>query len=81
MIAIAVPKRFIQDHGERDLPTPTIIEETARHYVIDDADPALPELINDAKYYADANGPDAAPAGLKTAALALLSAIARKAGA
>lgn len=76
---LTIPKVFFDDHGiGRDLPTPAVISKTARHYIIDAADPNLPELIDDAEYYADPYGPDAAPLGLKTAAIALLAAIKRQ---
>jgi hypothetical protein len=76
MTPIRIPTRFFNDHSERDLPTPQIIGHKSGGYLICSDDPALPELIDDAKYYADVNGPDAAPAGLKGAAKALLKALA-----
>jgi hypothetical protein len=72
---IQIPKRFYDDHVERDLPAPTIVHETGRYYLIRSDDPALPELLNDARYYANANGPDMAPRGLRPAALALIHAV------
>jgi hypothetical protein len=74
-----IPTKFFDDHAERDLPTPSIIfgKPLAKQYVIAKDDPALPELINDAEFYADANGPDMAPPGLKQAAKALLKAVGR----
>jgi hypothetical protein len=65
-----IPPKFYDDHVERDLPAPAIIwnKGFGKQYVIAKDDPALPELINDAEYYADANGPDLAPRGLKQAA-------------
>lgn len=75
MATIRIPRRFFIDHMERDLPTPKIIKQIGRSITICSDDPALPELIDDAKYYADVNGPDAAPAGLKGAAKALLKAL------
>lgn len=77
MTLINVPKVFIEDHRDRDLDTPIIHAKTARHFRIDPADPAMPELISDAEYYAGPYGPDAAPPGLASAARALLRALGR----
>ena len=49
---IKLPKRFFRDHVERDLPTPQVISETAQHFIVDRDDPAMPELLDDAKHYA-----------------------------
>lgn len=70
-----IPKRFFDDHRDRDLPTPVVIRETARHYFIRADDPALPELQDDARYYAGPDAPDMSPAGLSGAARALLKAL------
>lgn len=75
MTRIVIPKTFLIDHMERDLPTPAILAEDYRHFAIDSADPAIDELRNDAEYYASPDGPDMA-GGLKRAAKALLSALA-----
>ena len=74
-----IPRKFYDDHCERDLPAPALIwgAPFAKQYIIAKDDPNLPELINDAEYYADANGPDMAPPGLKQAAIALLKAVDR----
>ena len=51
---LRIPKRFYKDHVWRDLPTPAIVRETARHYFIDTEDIAkLAELYSDAQYHAD----------------------------
>ena len=53
-MTLRLPKRFYKDHVWRDLPTPAIIRETARHYFIDTEDIAkLAELYSDAQFYAD----------------------------
>ena len=70
---IRIPKRFLDDHLERDLPTPKIIRETASHYFIDPRDPAIGELANDASHYAD--WLDEAPPGVVRSARATLRAI------
>lgn len=50
---IRVPRRFIDDHEERDLATPDVVRTTQAHYWIDAADPALGELHSDAEFYND----------------------------
>lgn len=77
-----IPRAFYDDHFERELPTPKAIWGIPMYppkggYIIAADDPALPELINDAQYYAHADGPDEAPPGLKRAAKALLAALGR----
>ena len=72
---IKIPKTFFNDHAERDLPTPAIIRDSGNIYYISSEDPDLPELIDDAKHYADEHGPNDAPRGLKASAKALLRAI------
>lgn len=49
-----LPKYFFDDHSERDLETPEILRVTPTHYIVDPADPALDELLDDAEYYATA---------------------------
>lgn len=49
---IKLPRRFFDDHAERDLDTPKVVKSTRRHYFIASDDPALPELASDAEYYA-----------------------------
>lgn len=74
MAQIKIPKRFFEDHSERDLPTPAVLRETKAYLVIDTADEAFPELVDDAKHYAN-DGVDMGPI---TAARALLKAIDRQ---
>lgn len=50
---IRIPKCFLDDHAERDLPTPVVQRATRRHYGIRADDPALDELMSDARYYAE----------------------------
>lgn len=50
---IKIPKRFIVDHEERDLSTPIVVRTTKSHYFISKNDPACPELLSDAAFYAD----------------------------
>ena len=45
MTELTLPKLFIRDRHNRNLSTPTLLRETATHYVIDRDDPALAELI------------------------------------
>lgn len=50
--SIRIPRRFYEDHRERDLPTPRAIKETKRHVWIDPHDEDALELLSDARYYA-----------------------------
>jgi hypothetical protein len=63
-----IPVRFYDDHAERGLPTPAAVGRVHRVVIVDAADPALPELLSDARFYADPNGPDELPPGLKASA-------------
>lgn len=74
-VLIRIPKRFLDDHLERDLPTPGIVRETKAHYFIESRDPAIGELANDARHYAE--GLDEAPLGIVLSAKATLRAIQR----
>ena len=71
---VKIPKGFFYDHADRGLDTPVIQHETKRNYWIRQDDPALPELINDAEFYADPCGPDECP-HIVIAAKALLRAL------
>lgn len=79
---IRLPWRFYTDHLERGLPTPAEHERSnARHVWVRADDPALPELLDDARYYADPHGPDGGGMdaawyrGLKASAKATVAAI------
>lgn len=72
---LTIPFVFFVDHMWRALPTPAIVRETARHYVIDADDPNLGELIDDARHYVD--GVDGAP-HVSAAARALLKSLSRQ---
>lgn len=48
---IKIPKRFFDDHRDRDLDTPEVIKATQNNYWISKSDPAIGELISDAEYY------------------------------
>lgn len=50
--SIKIPRRFYDDHVERDLPAPGILCSTKTHYFIDALSRDLPELLSDAEYYA-----------------------------
>ena len=69
---VQVPKKFFDDHAERELPTPHVIRETSRYYLVNRDDEAVPELIDDAMHYAD--GVDQADRGLIASAKAVLRA-------
>jgi hypothetical protein len=51
MTTIKIPKRFYDDHCERDLPAPDVVRETNRHYWIDAESEHLAELLSDADSY------------------------------
>lgn len=72
---IRLPKRFFDDHAERDLDTPAIVRETKAHYFVRANDPALDELREDAEFYAAEHGPDLLPPGLKASAHATFAAL------
>lgn len=55
-VRIRIPFVFYQDHRERDLDTPVNYAKSKSYAVIDSDDPALPELISDAEYYASDDG-------------------------
>jgi hypothetical protein len=84
---IKVPVRFIIDMDERALPTPEYVKGGGAYWSgrrqmfkpawIKRNDPALTEVISDAKFYADIHGPDEAP-HIKAAAKALLKALAKQ---
>lgn len=65
-----LPPRFIQDCTECDCD----VGEYSNGFLLATG-AQLSELRNRAEHYADANGPDAAPAGLKVAAKAVLRAL------
>lgn len=50
---IKIPKRFFDDHRERDLDTPRVMKATTSNYWISKNDPAISELISDAEYYVE----------------------------
>ncbi len=50
---IKIPKRFFDDHRERDLDTPRVMKATRSNYWISKNDPAISELISDAEYYVE----------------------------
>jgi hypothetical protein len=76
MIQIKLPPRFIRDCEECDC---DIGDYDYGRRMLSATPMQLAELKNRAAYYADVNGPDAAPAGLKCAAKALLRALDRPA--
>jgi hypothetical protein len=50
---IQLPRKFYDDHAERDLPTPVAVRKNSKSVWVDGADENLPELIEDAYYYAN----------------------------
>lgn len=75
MKLIQIPRRFFDDHMERDLDTPEIVKSTRTNYWIRSDDPAIPELRGDADWYTDRFGPGESCPGLRVAAHALLRAL------
>ena len=53
---VRIPQRFLDDHAERDLDTPRIVRASKTHYWVERDDPAVPELLDDARYYAASSG-------------------------
>ena len=49
--SIRIPRKFYDDHVERDLGAPSILRVTKYHYFIDALSPYLEELLSDAEYY------------------------------
>lgn len=48
---IRIPKRFYDDHHDRDLASPDVVKETQKHYFVSPDDGALGELFEDAHHY------------------------------
>lgn len=48
-----IPLYFYQDHADRGLPTPVNHSRSKTYATIAVDDPALPELLADAKFYAE----------------------------
>ena len=74
-VILRLPRRFFDDHADRCLPTPAIVRQDDRHVWVRHDDPDLRELLEDATFYADPDGPDEVPAGLKASARASVAAI------
>lgn len=56
---IRLPWMFYTDHMDRELPTPQEVPPSNKRALwVRRDDPALGELLSDARYYADPNGPD-----------------------
>jgi hypothetical protein len=74
---LELPKVFFRDHEDRELPTPTVVAETARHFIVCADDPNIPELLDDARHYADPRATDC-EFWLRNSAHALVKAIERQ---
>jgi hypothetical protein len=76
---IRIPARFIDDHHDRGLPTPSDSSDSHRYALIRCDDPALAELLNDAEHYAimtERRGRyDCMPRGIVASAAATVRAI------
>ncbi len=51
---VRIPKRFYDDHLERDCSTSAVIRETQDHYFVALTQTQFDELMSDASYYSDA---------------------------
>ena len=71
---VRIPKCFVDDHVERECPTPVIVRETKNHYFIAAINcDGWRDLVSDAEFYTDPYGPDAEGLeGLKKSAKATL---------
>ena len=81
---IKLPKRFFQDHQERDLDTPTVVKENSRNVWVNANDPHLAELKSDADYYSlmwDMGSFDKWLIGIARSAKATVEAIEKSTGA
>jgi hypothetical protein len=76
-LEVRLPAAFFNDHAERELPTPKVLRENSRHVWVRSYDPALVELLNDARHYAHRDGPDECPRGLISSAKATVQTIER----
>ncbi|WP_224962601.1 hypothetical protein [Geomonas subterranea] len=65
---IKLPARFFFDHMERDLPPGTIVHAGKALVDVEVTPTELEEIESDALYYADRDGPDGQPDGLKESA-------------
>lgn len=72
---VRLPAMFYADHMDRSLPTPKEVRGTTRHVWVSCDDPALAELLDDARHYAHPNGPDNCSPGLIASAKATVAAI------
>lgn len=75
MTTLTIPRSFFDDHQERDLATPSVIASGSYGYRIDADDRALPNLICDAQFYAEDDGPTG---WYSRAAKALLASLAKQ---
>ncbi len=75
---VRLPWYFSQDHLDRSLPTPEWHKVSKRHVWVDLRDPAMGELLDDARFYCDPYGPGAEDReyrGLRASAKATVRAI------
>ena len=71
-----LPAKFFDDYEDRGLPTTRVFRRTARTVTVNANAPQIAELRADAAHYADKDGPDEAPRGLRASARATLRAFA-----
>lgn len=76
MRTIILPAKFYDDHCDRDLTAPTEIKRAGSRVWADaDDEDGMSELYHDAMFYADDDGPDELPPGLKASAKRTVAAI------
>jgi len=66
---------FLHDRHERGLDGPTVLRKTKKHAWIADNDPALAELVRDARRYSHPSGPTRSPVWLINSARFFLKAL------
>ena len=53
-----IPAAFYYDYVDRELPAPPVLKRLGSSVWIDTNDPRLADLVADAQFYADEDGPD-----------------------
>lgn len=55
---IRIPRRFWDDHIDRELPAPPEVRETTRYVWVNTMHPDFQEVVKDAEHYVACRGPD-----------------------
>jgi hypothetical protein len=72
---LRLPRKFYEDHEERDLPSGTVLSRTQKRVLIEADQDTVDEILSDAKYYSNEWGPDCIERSLKVSALNTVKAI------